>query len=156
MVGYYENCRLFARRRQSLHARPNAYERASKSSNHDLSFSDSGPELGSLSLAIVLGVEQDSLYDYHVLLVDHSHGGAVPIVSSQRVRVYGYRKQRESAQPRSLCYNDRNYHKIHCGHSDHSLLDEESPFQCSRRHRQCQDCKEEQNWAHELTCKTCT
>ena len=52
----------------------------------------------------------------------------------QRVRAYGYRKQRASARPRSLCYNDRNYHKIHCSHSAHSLLDEESPFQCSRRH----------------------
>ena len=40
---------------------------------HDLSFSDSGPELGTLSLAIVLGVGHDSLYDYNVLLVDHSH-----------------------------------------------------------------------------------
>ena len=51
------------------------YRLKQKSSNHDLSFSDRGPELGSLSLAIVLGVEQDSLYDYHVLLVDHSHVG---------------------------------------------------------------------------------
>ena len=31
-------------------------------------------ELGSLSLAIVLGVAHDSLYDSNVLLVDHSHG----------------------------------------------------------------------------------
>ena len=42
-------------------------------------------ELGSLSLAIVLAVEHDSLYDSHVLLVDHGHGGTVPIVSSQHV-----------------------------------------------------------------------
>ena len=55
---------------------PRAPERASKWSNyHDLSFSDRGPELRSLSLAIVLGVGNDSLYDYNVLLVDHSHGG---------------------------------------------------------------------------------
>ena len=49
---------------------PRAPERASKSSNtnHDLSFSDSGPELGSLSLAIVLGVEHDSS---NLLGVDH-------------------------------------------------------------------------------------
>ena len=87
---------------------PRAPERASNSSNHDLSFSDSGPELGTLSLAIVLGVGHDSLYDSNVLLVDHGHGGTVPNVSSQRVRAYGYRKQRESARPRSLCYNDRN------------------------------------------------
>ena len=132
------------------------YRLKQKSSNHDLSFSDSGPELGSMSLAIVLGVGHDSLYDCNVLLVDHSHGGAVPIVSSQRVRSYGYRKQRASARPRSLCYHDRNYHKIHCGHSVHGRLDEESPFQCSRRKRHCQDCKEEKSWAHELTCKTCT
>ena len=38
------------------------YRLKQKSSNHDLSFSDSGPELGTLSLAIVLGVQQDSLY----------------------------------------------------------------------------------------------
>ena len=54
---------------------PRAPERASKSSNYDLSFSDRGPELGTLSLAIVLGVYHDSLYDSNVLLVDHGHGG---------------------------------------------------------------------------------
>ena len=66
----------------SLSTRARMRFMASKSSNHDLSFSDSGPELGSLSLASVLGVEQYALYDSHVLLVDHGHGGHCLVVSS--------------------------------------------------------------------------
>ena len=42
LVGYYESCRLFARRRQSVS--PIVPEWQTKSVNYDLSMSDRGPE----------------------------------------------------------------------------------------------------------------
>ena len=47
-------------------------EMEEKTVNYDLSMSDRGPELGSLSLGIVSGREKESVYEFNVLLVFHT------------------------------------------------------------------------------------